>query len=65
VVVEALQERNEPDLIASLADIQMLTQCQEGRQRSADELGALLTGAGLTPGAVRRTIGPALVEATA
>jgi hypothetical protein len=65
VVVEMLQERNEPDLIASLADIQMLTQCEEGRQRSAAELGALLHAAGLAPGAVRPTIGPALVEATA
>src|SRR5689334_19391306 len=42
VLVETLQERNVPDLIASLADIQMLTQCEEGRQRSASELGALL-----------------------
>src|SRR4051812_30966774 len=65
VIVEALQERNVPDLIASLADIQMLTQCEEGRQRSAAELGALLTGAGLSPGAVRETIGPALVEGLA
>ena len=65
VVIEALQERNRPDQIASLADVQMLTQCEEGRQRSAQELGALLRGAGLTPGPVRRTAGPAVVEATA
>jgi hypothetical protein len=65
VLVETLQERNEPDLVASLSDIQMLTQCEEGRQRSAGELAALLSGAGLSPGAVRETIGPALVEATA
>jgi hypothetical protein len=65
VLVETLQERNVPDLLASLADIQMLTQCEEGRQRSAAELGALLTGAGRTPRARRETIGPARVEASA
>lgn len=62
VLVETLQERNRPHWLASLADIQMLTQCEQGRQRSADELADLLRGAGLRPGAVRRTSGPALVE---
>jgi hypothetical protein len=65
VLVEDLQERNKPSPTASLADIQMLTQCEEGRQRSADELAALLRGAGLRPGAVKLTSGPALVEAFA
>ena len=36
VLVEDLQERNEISPTASLADIQMLTQCDNGRQRSAD-----------------------------
>jgi O-methyltransferase domain len=65
VLVEDLQERNEPDPTASLTDIQMLTQCDDGRQRSAAELHTLLEGAGLRPGDVHRTAGPALVEGIA
>ena len=65
VLVETLQEPDVPDPIASLADVQMLTQCDGGRQRSVAELHALLRDAGLRPGEVRRTAGPALVEAYA
>jgi hypothetical protein len=65
VLVETLQARNRPQVPASIVDVQMLTQCEEGRQRSAEELRALLAGAGLRPGAVRETAGPALVEAVA
>lgn len=62
VLVEDLQERNVASPTASLTDLQMLTQCDDGRQRSAEELKALLAGAGLRPGAVTLTAGPALVE---
>jgi hypothetical protein len=62
VLVETLQDPNAPDPIASLVDVQMLTQTDGGRQRSVAELHALLRAAGLTPGTVRRTAGPALVE---
>lgn len=65
VLVETLQEPNVPDQIASFADVQMLTQCDGGRQRSVPELHALLRSAGLEPGEIRRTAGPALVEAYA
>jgi hypothetical protein len=65
VLVEDLQERNKPSPTASLTDLQMLTQCDDGRQRSADELRRLLEGAGLRPGAVNLTSGPALVEGLA
>jgi hypothetical protein len=65
VVVEQLQERNRPDLIASLSDLQMMTVCDDGRERSADELQALFRAAGLRPGGVFRTGGPALLEAFA
>jgi hypothetical protein len=65
VLVETLQEPNVPDPIASLADLQMLTQCDGGRQRSVAELHALLRAADLRPGAVDATGGPALVEAYA
>jgi hypothetical protein len=65
VLVEDLQERNRPSPTASLSDIQMLTQCDDGRQRSADELKTLLRTARLHPGAVTLTSGPALVEGLA
>ena len=65
VLVEDLQERNEVSPTASLTDIQMLTQCDDGRQRSADELKSLMQRAGLRPGAVSLTSGPALVEGLA
>jgi hypothetical protein len=65
VVIEQLQPRNRPLPFASLSDLQMLTQCDDGRERSAGELQALLAGAGLTPGRVERTGISALVEGAA
>jgi DNA-binding transcriptional ArsR family regulator len=65
VLVETLQERNDPDLIASLTDVQMLTQCDGGRQRAEADLHRLLRETGFEPGPTRPTAGPALVEATA
>lgn len=65
VVVESLLDRNQTDdEITAILDVHMLTQCDGGRQRSADELRALLRAAGLEPGAVRRTAGPDFVEAS-
>ena len=60
VVVEYLQERNEANLIASLSDIQMMNVCDDGRERSAEEIQALFRGAGLRPGTGRqdRRAGP-------
>jgi O-methyltransferase len=65
VLVEDLQERNKPSPTASLTDLQMLTQCDDGRQRSAAELRGLLGEAGFTPTGVKLTSGPALVEGVA
>jgi len=65
VVVERVQERNRPDPITSIVDLHMLTQCDGGRQRSVGELQDLLRGAGLEPGRVHLTAGPALVEGVA
>jgi hypothetical protein len=65
VLVEDLQERNRVSATASLTDVQMLVQCDDGRQRSADELKRLLEGAGMRPGSVTLTSGPALVEGLA
>lgn len=65
LVIEQLQERNEPHPFASLSDLQMLTQCVDGRERSRDELRALISGAGLSPGRVERAGVSALVEGVA
>jgi hypothetical protein len=65
ILVEQLQERNEPHPFASLSDVQMLTQCVDGRERSLAELQALLSGAGLTPGRTARAGVSSLVEGVA
>jgi hypothetical protein len=61
-VIEQLQEPNRPHPFASLSDLQMLTQCVDGRERSGDELKALIAGAGLEPGRVERIGVSAVVE---
>ena len=65
MLAETPQDRNRPHPMASLEDLQMLTQCDGGRQRSIAELHALLRAADLQPGAVIETAGPALVEGVA
>ena len=65
IVAEQRQERNRPHPFASITDLQMLTQCDDGRERSPAELQALLSGAGLTPGRVERSGISALVEGVA
>src|SRR4051812_22157820 len=65
VVTEQIQERDSPHPFASLSDIQMLTQCVDGRERSRDELRELLSRAGFTPGRVERAGVSALVEGVA
>jgi hypothetical protein len=62
VLAEQLQERNVPHPLASITDLQMLTQCVEGRERSREELQGLLAGAGFAPGRVERRGVSALVE---
>ena len=65
VLVEQLQERNEPHPFTSLSDVQMLTQCVDGRERSLNELQELLSGAGLRPGRVARAGVSSLIEGVA
>lgn len=65
VVVEQIQERNEPHPFASLTDLQMLTQCVGGRERSRDELAALLSKANITPGELHRAGVSAVLEGVA
>jgi hypothetical protein len=65
VVVEQIQERNEPHPFASMTDLQMLTQCVDGRERSRDELSALMSAAGITPGELHRAGLSAMLEGVA
>ena len=65
ILVETLLDHDDPDPVAVLVDLHMLTQCDGGRQRSADELRSLLAAAGLRPGEIHLTGGPALIEAIA
>ena len=65
VLVETLLDPDDPDPIAVRIDLQMLTQCDGGRQRSVAELQSLLTRANLRPGEVHRTGGPAMIEGIA
>ena len=65
VLIEQRQERNRPHPFASLSDLQMLTQCDDGRERSPAELARLLAGAGLRPGRTERAGLAVLVEGVA
>jgi hypothetical protein len=65
VLIEQIQEPNTPHPFASLSDIQMLTQCVDGRERSREELRELLSRSGFTPGRVQRAGVSALVEGVA
>lgn len=65
VLAEQLQEPSRPHPFSSLSDLQMLTQCDNGRERSREELRGLLRGAGLTPERVERVGVTALVEGVA
>lgn len=65
LVIEQVLERNDPHPVSSLSDLLMLTQCVDGRERSREELRALIAGAGLEPGRVERAGVSALVEGVA
>jgi hypothetical protein len=64
VLIEIIEDRNRPTPFAPFIDLLMLIVCDGGRQRSVDELEALLAEAGLRPTGEIRTAGPYhLVEA--
>lgn len=66
LVVEVLLERDQASSPGALMDVQMMTVCDQGRQRSAAELQALLARAGFRPTRVVELAGAAsLVEAVA
>jgi hypothetical protein len=62
VLIEQPLGRNEAEPIAAGVDLHMLAECDGGRQRTMDELVALLREAGLRPGEARRAGMVALVE---
>ncbi|KAF0957288.1 Aclacinomycin 10-hydroxylase RdmB [Rhodococcus sp. T7] len=64
VLVEIVQHPNTANFLAPFVDLQMLTQTDGGRQRTVEQLNALLTTAGLTPtGTVLPAYAHSLVEA--
>lgn len=65
VVIEQRQERNRAEPFASITDLQMMTQCDDGRERSQEELRSLLRAAGLEPGRSGRAGVHQLVEGLA
>jgi len=66
LVVEGEQPRDAVDPRFSLIDLQMLVVTEQGRERSADELAALLSEAGLAVGPLRRSsTGLLLMDAAA
>lgn len=62
VLIEQLLEHNDPHPVIAAVDLHMLAVCDGGRQRSADELRALLRAAGLRPGRVREVGLTGLIE---
>jgi hypothetical protein len=52
VLVETITERNDTSSLGVLADLHMMTVCDEGRERSRSELEALLSASGFRPGRV-------------
>lgn len=65
VLFETTQEWGVPHPFAAFEDLQMLTQCDGGRQRSVAQLQTLLADAGFAPGMVRETLSHTLVEGVA
>lgn len=65
VLVEQVQERNVAHPFASITDLQMLTQCDGGRERSLAQLRDLLAGAGFTGERMERSGISMLVEGVA
>ena len=65
VTIDLHHESNRPNAVTAMLDTLMLITCEGGRERSPQQVHALMGDAGLTPGRVRH-FGPAmLVEAIA
>jgi hypothetical protein len=65
LVVELIQDRNQPGFVA-LSDVHMMMVCDDGRERSVDEIHALLSESGFRPARTfRDDPAPAVLEAVA
>ena len=65
LIVEMLVERFDRDNFGSFADLQMMTVCSNGRERSVGELQALVAASGFEPARVFRYPTTGIVEARA
>lgn len=65
VVIDQHREAKRPNSATSMTDLHMLIVCEGGRERSPDEVHALMRDAGLRPGKVRHAGVQMLVEGVA
>ena len=65
VTIDVHHERSRPDGFTPMLDLLMLVCCEGGRERSPQEIHALMRDAGLKPGRVRHTGFTMLVEGIA
>lgn len=65
VTIDLHHESRHPNALTSTADVLMLVTCEGGRERSPQQVHALMREAGLTPGRVRHFGPTMMVEATA
>lgn len=65
VTIDQHYESGRPDVFTAMADVLMLVFCEGGRERSPQQVHALMRDAGLIPGRVRHFGPTMLVEATA
>jgi len=65
VTIDQHHESARPNVFTAMADVMMLVFCEGGRERSPQQVHALMRDAGLIPGRVRHFGPTMLVEATA
>jgi hypothetical protein len=65
VVIDQRLEPGQPNPFSSLADLLMLVECEGGRERSPEQVHALMADAGLAPGRVRHAGLHMIVEGVA
>lgn len=65
VTIDLHHESGQPNALTATLDVLMLIQCEGGRERSPQQVHALMREAGLTPGRVHHFGPTMLVEATA
>ena len=65
VTIDLHHEARHPNALTCTTDVLMLATCEGGRERSPQQIHALMRAAGLIPGRVRHFGPTMLVEATA